>query len=80
MGKAANHSSGHAGVERSNELLMRNGQSSKLKSTTDSSVLIFLLLFSVQSAHTLSYDLANQVRVAAGQISAEAERNNDALG
>lgn len=37
VGKAANHSSGHAGVERSNELLMGNGHSSKLKSTTSQS-------------------------------------------
>lgn len=73
MGKAANHSSGHAGVEQSNEL-MGNGHSSKLISTTD-----FDFFSPCPISSHLSYDLANQVTVAAGQTSVEAERNNDAL-
>lgn len=38
MGNAANHSSGHAGIEQSNALLMGNSWGSQLKSTTDQSV------------------------------------------
>lgn len=64
MGNAANHSSGHAGVERSSQLLMGNGHSSKLKPTKD--------FFPCPISSHLIYDSANQVAVTAGHTFVEA--------
>lgn len=75
MGKAANRSSGHAGVEWSNELLMGNGHSCKFKSLTDPSFWIFV---SRSSQLTTYYDI-DQVAVPDGQTSVQDKRNKDAL-